>query len=133
MNHGEARELAELKKMESNLARCYLDLVQQLEKAQREAERLDDVSYGWATKCDSYLERAKAAELQLSECQKLLQASVPWLHQYAAEHDRADVRAIADRVHAMHERLGGRILEKRVDACVRCGKPKPCPEHFKGL
>lgn len=49
--------------------------------------------------------KARDLERLLRECEDLFESSVSWLHAHAADNDRQDVRVLADRVHAMHERL----------------------------
>lgn len=47
----------------------------------------------------------------------------------------ADVAGCEQEWTNLHEH--GECIEAKIqssqDACVRCGKPKPCPEHAKGL
>lgn len=72
INHEEARELAQTRLRDSNLARCYLDLVSKLQEAAKEVTEAENDARQWAKQLDQQVRVNRDDKAKLKECESRL-------------------------------------------------------------
>lgn len=97
------------------------DLKGQVERLEGELAEALECSTGWNEKESEASEKLEAAERQVEASRSLI----------------SEIRKHATEVTVLSsDMIRGtidRALREMPGHCVRCGKPKPCPEHFKGM
>lgn len=83
-NHAEAKELAEYKKENSNLARCYLDLSRQLAEAQQRSDLNAAALECYSTEQARLRKELAEAQGVIERQRKGLEAAEQWLSGWAS-------------------------------------------------